>query len=236
MDTMERYNTDAVILNIKLNLERVIFKLKYNRAHCGISQAEMAKKLDMSHRKYQRIEAMESTPSLAMLFKTSQLLKIKFNELTSPNVPQELPQNFQVLLNNEDALKEQFTSLNESNYFEICNSGEIENIIMENPKEIMKLSSFTNSDFPLYLSDYNITYMNDALRKITNRALEHKPTYQGWKDKKTFARVWDFLTCFDIKYSKVITEIKTPAGDLALDSLNRTFKDSIGRAYVFGTF
>ena len=233
---MERFNTDIVILNNKLNIERVIFKIKYNRAHCGISQAEMAKKLDMSHRKYQRIEAMESTPTLDMLFETAQLLKIKFNELTSPDVPQELPGNFRVLSNNEEALKSEFLSLKESNFFDLANSGEIENIIKTNIKDIMKIKAFTESDFPLYISDYNTTYMNDSLRRITNRPLEHKPTYQGWKDKRTFAQVWDFLTCFDIKYCKITSDMKTPAGDMTIESLNRTFKYSMGRAYLFGTF
>jgi transcriptional regulator with XRE-family HTH domain len=233
---MEKFDTDAVILNNKLNLERVIFKIKYNRAHCGISQAEMAKKLDMSHRKYQRIEALESTPTLDMLLETSQLLKIKFSELTSPSVPQEFPENLLVLSDDEESLKSKFLSLKESDYFDLANNGEIEKIVAGNLKDIMKLKTFTESEFPFYISNYNTTYMNESLRQITNRQLEHKPTNQGWKDKKTFAKVWDCLTCFDIKYSKLTTEIKTPAGDMTIEALNRTFKDSIGRAYVFGTF
>ncbi len=233
---MTELNTDRIILDNKLNLERVVFKIKYNRAHLGISQQEMAKKLDISHRKYQRIEALESSPSLEMLFSLSQILKIKFSELSSPEVPNFIPENFEILNLSEDSLKTIFESTKSSNFFDLANNGEIESVINSNFQEILKLDSFMESNYPLYLSDYNTTYLNPSLRKITNRPNDSKPTYQGWKDKKTFAQVWDMFTCFDIKYSKVTSEIKTPAGEITLTTLNRTFKNSSGKPYVFGTF
>jgi transcriptional regulator with XRE-family HTH domain len=227
---------NKVIKNNKINLQRVILKIKYNRAHKGISQQDMANKLNMSHRKYQRIEAMESTPNLEVLLETSKVLDICFDELVSPKAPNEIPTNFEILEANFQKIQERFPNTNARDFFDLINNSDFNNIINSDLKNILKLEKFMNSESPLYIADYNICYMNKKYKDLTQRTNFSKPTLQGWLDKRKFAKVWDLLTCFEIPFSSIKSEIKTPAGLMRYNTLNRCFKNVEGKVYCIGTF
>jgi putative transcriptional regulator len=64
--------------------------LKEKRKELGISQEEMAEKLEVSRRYYGAIEANEELPSLSRLIKISKLLNMSIDEMISSEPPEEI--------------------------------------------------------------------------------------------------------------------------------------------------
>lgn len=108
-------------LSASEHVSRFILKLKLYRELAGLSQTEMAEALGVSHRTYQRIEAVETALDIEMVLKVCVQLKIEMSQwlnLVSPNQLGTVkildPVAETTLTEDERALKAQFYKLSTS--------------------------------------------------------------------------------------------------------------------------
>jgi len=69
---------------MKSLLAQFSVQLRHHREACDLSQQELAEKINIGYRTYQRYETGESTPSLDVIFQLSIVLNFKLDEIFSP--------------------------------------------------------------------------------------------------------------------------------------------------------
>lgn len=75
------------MIDYNFQFKRIVFKIRLHRELNCLSQQEMAEKLSMSNRTYQRIESCETSIDIINIIKICQFLKIDFNYLLNLSPP-----------------------------------------------------------------------------------------------------------------------------------------------------
>lgn len=156
----------------KKGFEKLLVRIKVYRAGCGLTQSEMAKRLNLSLRTYQRVEQGVAPLDIETLYQMASIFNVSYKTIAGPEyTTADLP-NVQFYSNlesiegiNEDALQA-FKSIIET----FDKSLEVDRVSLS---DLHKLKEFKDSPYPMYYSDPKWTWCNKSLRKA------YDPTQKG---------------------------------------------------------
>ncbi len=146
--------------SISIHLLKFPVNLRELRKEKGLSQTEVAETLNISLRKYQRLESGEATPKLDEIYMFKQLFGVNFEQLLN-NSRNELPGFFLEPLEKIDTnhMKLFRRSVNDiSEHFR-----DIAEKRLRTLEPITKESEFQKSKLPLMMCDFQTVYQNEAL-------------------------------------------------------------------------
>ena len=97
-------------------------------------------------------------------------------------------------------------------------------------EDILKVPDFMNDTNGLFICDYNTMYLNNTLKKFTNRPSHKQSTHIGWKDLQRFALLLDALYTYNPQYMHFTHNAQrlTPKGDYRVPYHCKAF---VGREY-----
>ncbi len=195
----------------------------------GFTQTEFAKAINVSKRNYQRIEALEAIPSLDMMYKIAKTLDVDFDYLYSPKlVTDEL---YDTKFFNTEEEFAQIDKVKNTNFLNLMNSDEVKSVVEGvELEDILKVPDFMNDTNGLFICDYNTMYLNNTLKKFTNRPSHKQSTHIGWKDLQRFALLLDALYTYNPQYMHFTHNAQrlTPKGDYRVPYHCKAF---VGREY-----
>lgn len=181
--------------HIESALYRFTLNLKHLRLAQGISQVELAKELDISSRKLQRLESGEAIPSLDLLLRLSTIFNTSLENL----VHYKGEENEPITLLEKSNIQDDFLRLKE----EILTASNVD------LKQMAQQDSFKNSPHPLKLTNFVQTVFNPAFNSIIDQnTLKPATLYRAgdfWTNRSSFIRLVNHL----IGYDEVFYQFKT---------------------------
>lgn len=200
-------------------MDKFIIQLRYHREDMGLSQCEMAEKLNIGLRSYQRYESAESIPSVDLLFKISQILDFNLRDFFAP---EKYLVKFEGLKFYEENELENFAKdplVAKSGVFAFFESKEFIKVVeSDNIKLLRKSEFFQNSPFHLNVSNPKNRILNPTLHKLTEYNSDIIGATICFSDIKTHGGLWATLidrkkACFEIT-----TYPEFPAGKFIMKS------------------
>lgn len=147
------------IVNMKSLLAQFSVQLRHNREACGLSQQELAERIKIGYRTYQRYETGEATPSLDVVFQLANELKFKLDEMFSPEklINRNLDVKFFNEENEKDFLNNELVS--NSQILKLA-SKDLTNGI----ETILKDPLFSESPYYMGVTTFRNVTLNNAVR------------------------------------------------------------------------
>lgn len=167
--------------------------MRLARQGSGFTQQEVAKKVGVSLRTYQRLESGQTPLDVATLFQFSQALDVDFLGLTSPEIQPEQVQGCEFFKTEEEFLSH--PKVNKKDILKVKN--EIIELVKNKPEEL--LSHQENFDViyevktPLLLADAQTTVANSTLSELAPHFNESK-----WKTASKFSEPINFIKAINI--------------------------------------
>ncbi len=211
-------------------VRRCIIKIRYMRHIRGFTQTDFAKAINVSKRNYQRIEALEAIPSLDMMYKIAKTLEVDFDYLYSPKLITDELYDTRFFAS-EDEFNKTVEVVRTQNFVELSEDQSVKDVVESgNLENILECERFMSDPNGLFICDYNYMYLNDALKKFTNRSSHKHSTHIGWKDLSRFSLLLDALYTYNPNYKFFTHEAQrvVPRGEYSVPYHCRTF---VGREY-----
>lgn len=195
----------------KTFLDKVIVLLRHYREAAGMSQSEIADRLKIGLRSYQRYESGESVPSIDLIYLLSKVLKFEMKDFFAPE-ESELD-GFKIYTGTD---RDNFLTLPEvkqSQILEFYQGPEYKKILQSGDiKQIRNSSFFMNCPLPLAISSTKASVLNPAALKLTGFNNDHVPTSTSVDDVKKLGLMWAKMMNFDEAYFEHTSETVFPRG------------------------
>lgn len=142
------------------SLKRIILKIRFHREAASLSQREVAEKLNIGHRSYQRIESGEAVCDINFLHRFCYLLNLNFLDFISPYAP--MPINLELFCNGEEIHKFKNLKFIEDSHFLYFVDKFEKNVSIEEGVEFLK------NENPMLVWTSGKFKPNDAFCEIFN--------------------------------------------------------------------
>lgn len=142
------------------SLQRIILKIRFHREAASLSQKEVAEKLNIGYRSYQRIESGEAVCDINFLHRFCYLLNLNFLDFISPYAPK--PINLELFYSEEEIKKFQSLKFIEDSHFLFFVDKFEKNIAIEEDLEFLK------NENPMLVWTSGKIKPNDAFCEIFN--------------------------------------------------------------------
>lgn len=219
--------------------EKLLVRVRVYRAGNGFTQSEMAKKLGLSLRTYQRVEQGIAPLDIETLYSLCEVFDIPYKNIAGPEYKKaDLPNvqfysNLSEVPNLDPKMVESFKGIIDGLYKGV-------NEEKENLADLHKIKVFKDSSLPAYYSDPKWTWVNKSLRKDFDPSLKGRVSVmRNMSDFEFIIKVWELCynspkrvyTCQTIyeKEGTPISEVNT----LNLFTLHEGFPFTIGT--ILGT-
>jgi transcriptional regulator with XRE-family HTH domain len=185
-------------IHLQSSINRLNFKLRFFRETSNLSQKDLANKLNIGHRSYQRIESGLAHCDISFLYRFCNLLQIDFNNLTSAKEPA-VDENVNFFLRDESSTeKEYFKEMIPPVLEEVCSDLESNKFTLTN---MLENPIFLNDIHALAVSNpfkkyFNIS-SNELLGLFTNDVLKK----QIWGTLEEQFMFWDNIYYYTPQYS-----------------------------------
>lgn len=177
------------------NFMKLLVRLRIYRNGCGLTQEDIAKKLNISLRTYQRIEQGTAPLEMALLYKIGTILNVDYERLTLPSLTESDLKNVQFIpdLNHlpgsikcdKDSIAQVFDEL----------KADIEHKRLR-IKDLHKNKNFKNHDLPFFYSDPSHTWINKTLAKSMASPKSTKiSVMKNLSDFEFIVRLWE--VCYE---------------------------------------
>lgn len=168
-------------------LKRISLKIKRLRKKSHYTQKDVAERLNLGLRSYQRIENRECGYDLSLLYRLCEVFNANFFELTNPYAPKDIHKNF--FFNDRSEFKN------------ICSCESIdflENLEL-NPENITADEAFMSATVPLAL----VTPFKVEFNKKAKSSQSRFVTALGLKNETATEQFWDEVLFHQPKFSAV---------------------------------
>ena len=209
----------------KDSLNQIIIQIKHFREEAGFTQTEMAEKLEIGMRSYQRYESGEAIPSLNFIFAAATILKFDIKDLFSPL--EMLNKIGEVTFYSGDRREEFINSSGPEvkELFTIRKSELFKEALQKNKLEAMKRNSlFYNSSQLLAISTPRITLLNPSARKALSFANDFINTSTFHSSPKNVGILWAALLQNMPEFFIMKTCINVSSEQICLESHNLFIK------------
>ncbi|MFP5387566.1 MAG: helix-turn-helix transcriptional regulator [Bacteriovoracia bacterium] len=168
--------------------------LRHYREASGLSQSEVAEKLNIGLRSYQRYESGESVPSVDLVFLMSKVLDFELKDMFDPQSIVAGIQGFKLFNANEEAQFKDDPDIVESKLLDIFHSEEFNSVLIGGEiKKTKEIPLFRDSLFPLSFSTPKTTILNPTAQKLTGFNHEVVPTPSGQTSPRELGSIWAVL-------------------------------------------
>ncbi|MCR9203658.1 MAG: helix-turn-helix transcriptional regulator [Halobacteriovoraceae bacterium] len=156
----------------KKDFEKLLVRIKVYRAGNSLTQSEMAKRLNLSLRTYQRVEQGVAPLDIETLYQMANIYNISYKTIAEPKYTiSDLPNvQFYPTLESIENINGELSQAFKSIIQTFDKSLQVEK---KSLSDLHKLKEFKDSPLPLYYSDPKWTWCNKTLRKA------HDPTQKG---------------------------------------------------------
>lgn len=197
----------------KAFLDQIIIQIKHFREEAGLTQADMAEKLKIGLRSYQRYESCESIPSLNFIHEASQILKFEVKDLFTPL---EAIQKVGEITFFPKELKDEFTQAAgpfTSILFDLRDSANFKAAVSTNNLEALRAEPlFQDPSILLAVSTPKITLVNQLAQKELGMACDFVPTTSLHSSPKNVGILWGALLQTLPEFFIMKMVINAPAG------------------------
>ena len=175
----------------KLFIDKVIIMLRHYREAAGLSQSEVAERLNIGLRSYQRYESGESVPSIDLVFLMSKVLNFKLKEMFCPDEMVSSMEGFKLFTAGEEAQFKDDPAIVDSKLLDFFHSEEFRTILKGGDiKKMKEIPFFMDSTYPLSFSNPKTTILNPVAQKLTGFNHEVVPTPSGQTSPKELGYIW----------------------------------------------
>lgn len=197
----------------KAFLDQIMLQIKHFREEEGFTQSEMAEKLKIGMRSYQRYESGESVPSLNFIYEASQVLNFTVKELFSPleAIERVGEVTFFPGQKREEFIAE--TGTYASNLFAVQESLLLkEALLNNNPELLRKEVLFQDPAIMMSVSTPKITLLNQRATKELGTPSDMMPTSSFHSSPRNVGILWAALLQTRPDYFIIKNRIDLPTG------------------------
>lgn len=216
-------------------MDKFVIQLRYHREDKGLSQCELAEKLKIGLRSYQRYEAGESIPSIDLLFTISQALDFNLKDFFAPD---EYLKHINGLKFYDGAEVKEFTShplIVDSELISFFESKEFQKVIdTDNIKLLRNNKFFQSSSYHINVSSPKYRILSPVLKHLTqyNTDIISATTCFNY-DIRLLGSLWSTLIDKKQAFYDIITYPVFPSGNYQMRS-KYLYKSSNYHYYVVG--
>lgn len=203
-------------------IDKLAILIRYYREASGLSQADIADKLHVGLRSYQRYESGESSPPIDLVFNIATLLKFKLEDLFPSS---DLKRELNGLKLYQEAEYHEFHRhplIKASDLMTFYQSGEYQELIQENDlKKARSSTHFMKSDYMLAIANPKFTIINPATMDYHGLITDIIPTTSMHDDRRLLADVWTSLI---------------DRGDSYFDAVLSPYRSNSKKSTMYGKF
>lgn len=175
--------------------DQLVTQLRHHRKACGFSQQDVANKLAIGQRTYQRLETGETTPSLDQLFQLSKILEFSLNTLFSPEKTILAMPEIKIIEKNEEFYFLNHPLVVNSKILELAQID-----FSQDVEAITKHPLFCDSPYFIAATTIENTHINEALRKRLELKNGIIQTSHGTDKIREQGALWAYLISTNHKY------------------------------------
>ena len=197
-------------------VERLSIKIRLYRTSLNITQQEMATKLGLSLRTFQRIETCQSPIDMTIIYKICECYDIPFFDLVNPDIKREELADGNFFSSVEDFEKEDFFS-DKPDF--IALKDKVIDLVKKDPAKITMVSDlpeFENSPYYLYVCNLHFAVGNAKTRAITGLPDDKYRTLKTFKDASIMIKSWDICLKYKDPAFKLLSEHETDKAQLKI--------------------
>ncbi|SMF52549.1 helix-turn-helix domain-containing protein [Pseudobacteriovorax antillogorgiicola] len=219
-------------LTSKEYYDLLLMRLKYIRSHLDYTQPQIANRLGVSLRHYQRIESGGTQLTVQELLKLSEILGVKVRDLLT-DAPMQKCETF-ALMPFDDMMN--IPLIKDSGSSGLFASQLLKNYAAEDhDHEILAWKDFMDAELCLFFSNPYSSYMNRKLQELGGRLSNKKATATGVINKLNYLLMWETIVFDEPGCFTYDIEMNTPLGKLSVTSYNFVIPKVHGSApYVLG--
>lgn len=215
-------------------LDQLMLQVKHLREEAGLTQLDMAEKLKIGIRSYQRYESCDSAPPIDFLYHASAILGFNLKELMFPQ--DNLSSIGEVHFFGEDERNEflERSGKDLTDLFSILKSLSFQQALIKNRPSILRDDiSFQNSRDALSLSNIRTTLLNPSAQLAFDCTGDIIPTSSFHCNPKHVGILWGSLLLVKPAYFSLQNVLDTPSGNKTLHSSN-VFLSVNKNHFIFG--
>lgn len=186
-------------------------QLRHHREACELSQQELAEKIKIGYRTYQRYETGEATPSLDVIFQLSNVLGFKLDEMFSPDksIDRILDVKFFNTNNEHEFLNDQYVSGSQITKLVSKDiTGGIEPIILD--------PLFAESSYFMAVTTFRNITLNNAVRDKLGFKSNVISTSAATEFVREQGILWAYMILNNKKYAIEKRSFVYPAGSFSM--------------------
>lgn len=197
----------------KIFIDKVTVMLRCHREAAGMSQSELADRLKIGLRSYQRYESGESIPSIDIIYLISQILNFNLKDFFAPHELKDFVPGLRLFTGEREHEFQELPNVRESNLLNFFNSPEYKQIVDSGDiRNIRNCEYFMKSNFPMALSSPRGTILNPVAQKKTGFHSDSISTSVGQNDPKHLAAIWGILMDHETLFFEQETTPTFPKG------------------------
>lgn len=215
-------------------MDKFVIQLRYHREDKRLSQCELADKLKIGLRSYQRYEAGESIPSIDLLFMISQVLDFNLKDFFAP---EDYLKHINGLKFYEGAEVKEFTShplIIDSELMSFFESKEFQKVIdTDDLKLLRKNKFFQSSSYYINVANPKYRMINPVLKHLLQTTTDIVSSTTCFNDIRVLGSLWSTLIDKKQAYYDIITYPEFPGGNFQMKS-KYLYRSSNYHYYVVG--
>lgn len=186
-------------------------QLRHHREACDLSQQELAEKIKIGYRTYQRYETGESTPSLDIIFQLSKVLDFKLDEMFSPDktIDRNLEVKFFNINNEQEFLNDKFVS--GSQILKLISKD-----ITKGIESIVLDPLFAESSYYMGVTTFRNITLNNAVRDKLGFKSNVISTSAATEFVREQGILWSYMILNNMKYAIEKRSFVYPAGPVTM--------------------